>query len=330
MSIRLDNLAPLQKYLCSFNIQRAPKIAGARLHSALKADTFTKSANQGKMLEQILYPDMDKLYILCNYLHNQGKKSFETYKNIFEETFADILQNGGELKGRVKSTNSIYNKLIKRGGFCFNNMERFYKKTPDTCGYKLVTNGTPEDMEKAVQQIEKLTKNGTLTPVSVLNRGQNPYLNSSQTERLIQHGFEVKNTKTPGLNNINILFKDKKGKMLELQITGKETENLSAKEHPFYKFKQKLRYKMPTEATDDNGKSIDDLTLKFRLLKSENLLDEYSNYIDECYSYARSLELGIPAKRPVLPENIREIFDYANKFLASNGAKFTSPTEFYQ
>ncbi len=292
------NFTRLQKYLCAMDVGMAPEKAGTKFLNALLSDTFSKSK---KITENsfVTY-DYDRLDHLCNLLHNGSKQAFEKYDKIFKEVFSTTLQNGGQLKGRIKSRNSIFNKIDAGGEISLKQTRNIATAVPDLIGYKLITNGSKEEMEKVTEQIEKLIEDGALSSVKIISNGTQPYLDDNLTERLSKKGFKIIPSNNTRFNNSNVYFKDKTGRIIELQITGYETEKVNVKEHPIYKF---LKY---GTASGDDGYMIEDLQKALHNLTAEQL-KEYSKYTRDCYTYARNLELNIPSEKPILPECIKDL-----------------------
>jgi len=220
-------------------------------------------------------------------LHEAGKERYQAHFDTLEEAFKDT---GAKFSGRVKTPDSIQGKIphaivsnIKKSG------EDIFNAASDICGYRLVVDGTEEQTEKIIHKLEELLDSGEYTPFLISSHGENPYVSKDKIMELCEkRNFRCKIMECSGFVGTNIILKDKEGKKLEIQITGKETNKVNVKEHRFYKlwsasFEEQEKY-----------------------FKSRQSIDAYEAYANECYTYARNLELGIEGKKPELPEGIDE------------------------
>lgn len=265
-------------------------------------DTFEAAsirfARANKKLEEILEADTTLDILTDNLsveLHKIGEENFSDYMKVFKKGFKDF---GATLTGRVKDTSSIRSKLEKRLDRVFDNAD-IPSVVPDLYGYRLVSDGTPESMEKIVKNIEKLVDDGELIPSHFISHGRDEYLEPGQIERLVKKGFfHSKNAERHnGFTGVNMYFRDKHNlSTLELQLKGKKTDMLGEKEHLFYNFKTK-------GVASERGIVNEKMQKIFESLTSEQI-DAYNKYVDEAYGYTRSLERGIQAEKPVLPNGL--------------------------
>ncbi len=266
----------------------------------IQSDKFIKSAP--KECSEIIKTSVSDEYlqVLSEKLHSEAGQNFENYYKYFQSIFGDT---GAEFTGRIKESSSIFPKLKKRA-------ERLKQSdaaslVPDLYGYKLITNGSSEEIERIVSKIEDMVASGTVIPSHFLNHGEAPYLNEKQADLLERIGFFASpNAKKTGFTDVNMYFRDALNKnTFELQIIGNKSNQVNLKEHLFYNFKTK-------GVATEHGV----VNKKFQSL-FESMTDaqkeSYNTYVNDCYTYARKLELGVPAEKPMLPEE----FDKALEIL---------------
>lgn len=219
-------------------------------------------------------------------LHEAGKESYQANFDTLQEAFKDT---GTKFSGRVKTAESIKGKMPLTIASNLKKCDNLFNAASDICGYRLVTNGSDEQSEKIIAQIEKLIEDGTYTPFLISSHGENPYISRDEILRLYdEKGFNYAIKPYPGFTGTNIVLKDKEGKKIELQIIGKEVNKVNIKEHKFYK----LWAMSPEE--------------HLKYFKSRHSIDAYDEYVSACYAYARNLEQGLEDKKPELPEGLSE------------------------
>ncbi len=270
-------------------------------------DTFEAAsmrfAHANKRLEKILETDTTIDILADNLsaeLHKIGEENFPNYMEVLKKTFKD---SGATLSGRVKDTSSIRSKLEKRLDRVFDNCD-IPSVVPDLYGYRLVSDGSPNSIEKIVKNIEKMVDDGELIPSHFISHGKDGYLEPSQIERLSKKGFfhSKGSERHTGFTGVNMYFRDKYNlNTLELQLKGKHTDVLGEKEHLFYNFKTK-------GVASAQGVVNQKMQKIFESLTSEQM-DAYNMYVDEAYKYVRSLERGVQAKKPMLPNGLDKLLE---------------------
>ncbi len=248
---------------------------------------FSSAHQQEEKTQEELAPILPHVAAL---LHQAGEERYQTNFDTLQAAFKD---SGAEFSGRIKTAESIEGKIpnaiignIQRGE------ENIFNAASDICGYRLVVDGTEAQTEKIIETVEKLIEEGTYTPFLISSHGADPYISKEEVLRLHEEkGFHYTIRPYPGFVGTNIILKDKEGKKLELQITGKETNRVNVKEHKFYK--------LWTMAPEEKAKYF----------KSRQSLDAYGEYANACYAHARGLELGEiepSTEKPTLPEGLSE------------------------
>lgn len=268
-----------------------------------ESDVFIKRAKKEEIPDYVdlneITPEL--LESLSNTLHNSGKKDFEKYFNLFDSYFNDT---GAKLTGRTKDCSSILSKLSKRTKILdcssdpsFSLIERANVAVPDLNGYRLITSGKPEDVEKIVTKITDLIFDGKLYPSHFFNYEQVPYLTEEQTDFLSKLGFYHNKDKKPsGFSCVNMYFYTDEGKKIELQIMGDKVDKVNDKQHLTYNYKTK------GQATE-NG--VVNKTMQNILDSMDSTsMEKYQKYENECYLYSRLLETGETPNKPKLPNGL--------------------------
>lgn len=295
-------------------IEKLAKANGAQSKTNILESAFTKCidtfdaiiskrARENQRLNKILassadiYNDEKAWKQLSKEVHKIGEDNFPEYYDILQRAF----KGKGEFTGRVKEPDSVLAKLTKRKDNILILGQNILDAVPDLYGCKLITNGKPNEIEKAVQAIEKLIDSGELLPSHFINHGKNPYLNNDQIRRLLNKGFTRVESieKKAGFTGLNLYFMDKfNTSTIELQITGNKTNAVNLKEHLFYNFKTK-------GAATEHGIVNKKFQSLFEAMKQEDI-KAYNDYIDKCYLYTRAQEMGQRLEKPKLPKDLDE------------------------
>ena len=99
---------------------------------------------------------------------------------------------------------------------------------------------------------------------------------------------------------MNVKYKDRT--LGEIQFRGEETNKIGEYEHIAYDLRQGKNTLGPM--FDEFKKAIDKLT--------DDEYKIYNKYLEACYNYYNRIELGLPAKRPMLPKNLDPILSEEN------------------
>ena len=99
---------------------------------------------------------------------------------------------------------------------------------------------------------------------------------------------------------MNVKYKDRT--LGEIQFRGEETNKIGEYEHIAYDLRQGKNTLGPM--FDEFKKAIDKL--------SDDEYKIYNKYLEACYNYYNRIELGLPAKRPMLPKNLDPILSEEN------------------
>ncbi len=300
MSINFENLIKIRDSLGSLNVTKAPKVIARKFTPPppIQSDKFIKSTQ--KEIPQIIKSDISDEYLqaLSEKLHNSAEQTFSEYYKYFQSVFGDT---GAEFTGRIKEISSIFSKLQKRAERL--NQCDVSSLVPDLYGYKLITNGSPEEIEKIVSRIEDMVASETVIPSHFLNHGELSYLDKKQVKGLERMGFFASpNAKKSGFTDVNMYFRDASNKnTFELQIIGDKSNQVNLKEHLFYNFKTK-------GAATEHGVVNKKMQAIFESM-TDLQKEVYEEYVNKCYAYARKLELGEQTQKPLLPEGLNKALE---------------------
>lgn len=229
-------------------------------------------------------------------MYSSAKKDYNKYFKLFQDAFHDTPAS---LTGRIKEPYSILTKLEKRKHFLTNESGNLLQNAndcvPDLYGYKLVLNsGSRDEVNKVFKELTKMLKNKKLKPSHFMNYGTNPYFTPEQCAELEKLGMYFYPVKKPsGYSCVNSYFYNENGRKIELQIIGKKTNTINIKEHLSYNYLTK-------GAATEHGMIVRDYQKVFDRM-TEKQWELYKKYTNECYTYARKYERGIPASVPELP-----------------------------
>ena len=200
------------------------------------------------------------------------------------------------------------NKLLSQKRNLIYNMQSAQARLGDSQGARIVMdNPTPEKIEEFTQKIISGIEKGEIEVLDFENYGKNAestYFTKEQIERIKEA--------TGGKNeNINPLPKVKKsnyttsqmtlrlknGTYIELQIRGKEINELAEAEHILYKIRE-----------GEGGPAT--VEKAYNKICSDNELNaKYEKYISEWYDHSRKAEMGLETKRPELPDGDDKVLD---------------------
>ena len=200
------------------------------------------------------------------------------------------------------------NKLLSQKRNLIYNMQSAQARLGDSQGARIVMdNPTPEKIEEFTQKIISGIEKGEIEVLDFENYGKNAestYFTKEQIERIKEA--------TGGKNeNINPLPKVKKsnyttsqmtlrlknGTYIELQIRGKEINELAEAEHILYKIRE-----------GEGGPAT--VEKAYNKICSDNELNaKYEKYISEWYDHSRKAEMGLETKPPELPDGIDKVLD---------------------
>ena len=283
------------------------RITPARLAETPSSDVFEKTISK----EQTFWKNFGfTLPLKDEVLQQLSGIIQDTCKGIFEYEYTPVLKKhfagtGSKFSGRLKEASSILPKLQRRIDDLekCHSVSQIYSVVPDLCGFKLTTNGGSKETEKIISKINDLIKLDRFKPTHIINRGKIPYINQEQLGELSNKGFYIIEPK--GASNFNcasVYFLDKKhGIPIELQIMGDKTDKINAKEHIFYNYKTK-------GGATEHG-TINEKFQKALDLMTNDEINQYQKYIDDCYSFARAQELNLKSTKPILPYGFDKVLE---------------------
>lgn len=117
-----------------------------------------------------------------------------------------------------------------------------------------------------------------------------------------QYRESSKAIKASGYNTCQMNVKHSNGALGELQFKGQYIDKFGEYEHVAYDLRQGKN--TLGAVYNDYAKAIEKLT--------ESQYNTYNKYLESCYNYYHRLELGLPAKKPVLPKDLDSILSMDN------------------
>lgn len=213
----------------------------------------------------------------------------------------------------------------------------------DAFGARLVLDdASPVAIAKIHQSLLNAIDSGEIKILEINNyqgEGSIPYFSSAQIKQLQAHcrrqGYELKvisdvnapvgkedlynkdynsqkAIKASGYTTCQMNIQHKNGVISEFQIRGKYINELAESEHIFYDISQNKDLSKGNPKikaiTDPLVKVVENMNAK----GNEHIKAAYSKYLTECYKFARMKELGIPMKKPVLPDIVDPMLDIDN------------------
>lgn len=213
----------------------------------------------------------------------------------------------------------------------------------DAFGARLVLDdASPVAIAKIHQSLLNAIDSGEIKILEINNyqgEGSIPYFSSAQIKQLQAHcrrqGYELKvisdvnapvgkedlynkdynsqkAIKASGYTTCQMNIQHKNGVISEFQIRGKYINELAESEHIFYDISQNKDLSKGNPKikaiTDPLVRVVENMNAK----GNEHIKAAYSKYLTECYKFARMKELGIPMKKPVLPDIVDPMLDIDN------------------
>ncbi len=273
------------------------------------------------------------------------ENSYNQFKDILPEEFKGSLKGRAKCQvsiyeKMVKERNSLIkqiNEIRKNKDFSFSEKIQKIKEikaqitkidtdanvakglVEDTYGARIVE-GSPKKIEKLVTSLEKAAKDGKIEILEIENyRGSNHkfynnneyYFTEKQMNRLGKFcdKTKIKNeSKSSGYTAVQLKVKPKNGKVLELQIRGKEVNNVGDWEHIPYDIRQG---KDIAKGNNELGCKLADVRNAANKL-SKTQKTQYQKYIYENYMYAQAQEFGKTMTAPKLPDGINPVLSSDN------------------
>lgn len=277
---------------------------------------------------------------LAKTLHTEAQETFEQDFLALKEALPEKYQP--QLTGRVKSSISLHDKMVREKTVLFDedlqkvqdnprltpeikkqkikklkeerkrlNYDNWYvtTKVQDVRGARLTLEDTSEEnIEELVSSLAEAAKKGDIEIREIRNYGNdetNFYFNEEQIQRIKAEARPeriVTQEKLSGYTAVQLKVRPKTGREFELQIRGKKTSDVADWEHLPYDLGWG---KDITKGNHKVGILVSEVSKASKKLnKNPELNKLYKKYIKEHYAYARALETGKPAVKPVLPEGI--------------------------
>lgn len=297
------------------------------------------SVKDAKFMSRV--KDMDKVfekhYRRLESFDKQIKKAQESL-NLTPEQIAE-----GKKPRTQEQVNTEIERLQKLKGEALKDLQKIRDDIQDTIGARIVMDDcSDEATDRIVYDLINAIDKGEIEVLSLENYcgdGLRPYFSSKQIKKIRQHcraqGYEPVITsvvnKKPGSNmdydkmfnpknalkpsgytTAQLNVKHKNGAISELQVRGKVINELAESEHIIYDLKEGKDLiggnPQKQELLGDLPKIIENIYKE----KDNPLQNTLSQYLTECYTYARKTELGESVPKPVLPPVLDKQLDIDN------------------
>lgn len=213
----------------------------------------------------------------------------------------------------------------------------------DAYGARLVLDDTsPASIAKVHKSLLNAIDSGDIKILEINNyqgEGGIPYFSSAQVKQLQAHcrrqGYELtiisdvnapkgkegtyqkdynskKAVKASGYTTFQVNIQHKSGVISEFQIRGKHINELAESEHIFYDISQNKDLSKGNPAIKELTDPLVAVVKEMNAEGNEEIKKAYSEYLTECYKYARMQELNIPMAKPVLPPIVNPMLDIDN------------------
>lgn len=187
----------------------------------------------------------------------------------------------------------------------------------DLLGARLtIDDVNPANIDKLVNSLAESAKKGDIEILEVENyRAANPkypgqetqfYFSEEQVRRLSEASESLTEnfaTKKSGYTAVQLKIRPKGGKVIELQIRGRNVDAFADLEHIPYDLRQG---KDIAKGNNSMGIILSPIKKAINGLSKEQLA-QYNQYIYDQYVYAQKTEFGLEATPPKFPENINPV-----------------------
>lgn len=195
-------------------------------------------------------------------------------------------------------------------------------KVEDEYGARLILNEiTPENIDKVINSLANAAGRGDVEIIEIENyygsnkkyQEQNQfYFNNDQVKNLEATNENIRNvvskSKPSGYTAVQLKIKPKNGEVIELQIRGKNIDEVADWEHIPYDLRQG---KDIAKGNNQAGILLSEAQTAIKKLNPEQY-KLYQEYIYNNYIYAQAKEFGKPAIEPKFPEGIDPILKAEN------------------
>lgn len=272
--------------------------------------------------------------------------------NRLDEKIADVSDiyayNAKKLKkGDEPLTQEMADAMIEKYNIekqnLIYNYDTVHDTLQDTFGARLVMDDTsPQAIAKVHKTLLDNIDSGKFKILEINNyqgAGGIPYFSSAQIKQIQAHcrrkGYEVnivsdvnapkgkeaeyknafnseKAVKSSGYTTFQMNIEHPSGVISEFQIRGKHLNELAESEHIFYDISQNKNLDKGNFAIKQITDPLIKVVEEMNLPENKAVKEAYSQYLTECYKFARMQELGIPMKKPELPKIVNPMLDIDN------------------
>ena len=216
------------------------------------------------------------------------------------------------------------------------------KKIEDSIGARLVIDDcSAESVEQVFQKVLDAIDSGKVKLTTINNycgKGLEPYFTPQQIEQIYARckaqGYEpyivspvttasgsittdydfhpLEAEKPSGYTTVQMNFVHNNGLVSEFQIRGHAINELAESEHIIYDIREKKDITKGDPEIASITKDVIKLIKEMDLASNAKIKAAYSNYLTQCYEYARMSETGTAGEKPQLPPGIDDRLSIEN------------------
>ena len=282
------------------------KLSDNEIHSMinnLKIEGRELTAREKQLLKKYVYNEP-----LERHESEQAFKLYEKFAEPLIEKRNDEVVNeltAGILKFRLDKGEFTLEELKKSGMFNEKLIERIETGDVMPMNITVINNyrgehGLPEFTNRQIQRLVKATGFNCKEPITIYSDPRG--LDYSRYTKEEINKIRSKSIKSSGYRTAQMNIMHSNGAFGEIQFRGKYTNLIGEYEHIAYDLRQNKNTLGPIfQGYADAIGKLDEKKYKI-----------YNKYLESCYNYYNRIELGLPAKKPLLPKGFNPILSEEN------------------
>lgn len=289
-----------------------PKLTKTQLAEQITQTTFKGKPltnRQVELLEKYIYErpidtkNQEEAYQLFKEFSKPlvERHSQEAANELTMGVLAKRLKDGELTLQQIKNEGLLDPNLIKQFEHKLQSQDIVAIKITDINNYR-GAHGLPYFTDSQMAQLNYArgisSKNGTIMK---RNAASSRYGYIQESSSLEQAGYQYieppKSIKASGYNTCQMNIEHTNGALGEIQFKGRHIDKFGEYEHIAYDLRQ---------GKNTLGEVFDEYASVVSHLP-DSQYQIYNKYLESCYNYCHRLELGLPAKKPVLPESLNPI-----------------------
>lgn len=293
-------------------MESLPKLTKTQISEQIASTTFNGkplSNRQVELLEKYIYESpidakhQEEAYQLFKEFSKPlvEKHSQDAVSELTMGILAKRIEDGEITLQQIKKEGLLDEKLIAMFEQKLKNQDIVPIKITDINNYR-GAHGLPYFTDSQMAQLNYArgisSKNGA---VIKRNASSSRYGYIQESSTLEQAGYKYnepsKAIKASGYNTCQMNIEHTNGALGEIQFKGRHIDEFGEYEHIAYDLRQGKN--TLGEVFNEYAEVVSKLP--------DSQYQIYNKYLESCYNYCHRLELGLPAKKPVLPESLNPI-----------------------